>query len=50
MDTKRTAVTRNAKTGSYTIHVTKSASTGKFVSESKPTGRIEVRAAAKKAP
>ena len=46
---KNTAVTRSARTGSYTVRVAKSASTGKFVSGSKTTGRIEVRGSAKKA-
>lgn len=43
MAAKRTAATRNATTGSYTVRVAKSASTGKFTSGSKSTGRIEVR-------
>lgn len=49
MATKKTAATRNAKTGSYTVRVAKSASTGKFVSESNTTGRIEVRTSVKRA-
>ena len=48
MATKKVAVARNAKTGSYTVRVPKSASTGKFVTESKATGRIEVRSTATK--
>lgn len=48
MATKKPAVTRSTKTGSYTVRVAKSASTGTFVSESKATGRIEVRASGKK--
>jgi hypothetical protein len=49
MAAKKTTVTRNAKTGSYTVHVAKSATTGTFVTESKVTGRIEVRSSIKKA-
>ena len=48
MATKKAAVTRSAKTGSYTVRVAKSASTGTFVSEPKTDGRIEVRGTAKK--
>ena len=49
MANKNTAVTRNSTTGSYTVRVTKSASTGQFASGSKPTGRIVVRESGKKA-
>lgn len=49
MATKKVAATRNAKTGSYTVRVPKSASTGKFVTESKTQGRIEVQAQTKRA-
>lgn len=47
MAAKKTASTRSATTGSYTVRVAKNASTGKFVSGSKSTGRIEVREAKK---
>lgn len=47
--TKKVAVVRNAKTGSVTVRVPKSASTGKFVVESKPDRTIQVRASANKA-
>lgn len=49
MAAKKITATRNAKTGSYTVHVSKSATTGTFVNESKVTGRIEVRSSVKKA-
>jgi|ThiBio_inoc_plan_1041526.scaffolds.fasta_scaffold00964_23 hypothetical protein len=49
MAAKKSTAARNAKTGSYTVHVPKSAATGKFVSESSATGRIVVRGSAKKA-
>lgn len=42
MATKKVAATRNAKTGSYTVRVAKSASSGRFVSESRKPGRIQV--------
>lgn len=42
MTTKKVAATRNAKTGSYTVRVPKSAKTGKFVSNVKQSGRIQV--------
>jgi len=48
MAAKKVTAARNAKTGSYTVRVPKSASTGKFVSESKAKGRIEVRGSAAK--
>lgn len=48
MATTKISATRNAKTGSYTVRVPKSASTGKFVSESKVTGRIKVPNSVKK--
>ncbi len=44
MAAKKTVSIRNATTGSYTVRVAKNASTGKFVSGSKATGRIEIRA------
>lgn len=48
MATKKAAAKRSATTGSYTVRVAKSATTGKFVSGSKSVGRIEVRGAGKK--
>ena len=48
MTKKTVSVTYNGKTGSYTVRVPKNAATGTFVSESKATGRIEVRASSKK--
>lgn len=48
MEAKKGTATRSARTGSYTVRIPKSASTGKFVAESKPTGRIEVRGSASK--
>lgn len=42
MATKKVAATRNAKTGSYTVRVPKSARTGKFISNAKQSGRINV--------
>lgn len=48
MAAKKIAATRNEKTGSYTVHVPKSATTGKFVSESGAKGSIVVRGSAKK--
>lgn len=49
MANKKVAATPNAKTGSYTIRVPKSARTGKFSSESKRVGRIQVGTNPKKA-
>ncbi|WP_417233737.1 hypothetical protein [Arthrobacter sp.] len=49
MTTKKVAAVRNAKTGSYTVYVQKSASSGKFVSQTVKPGRIEVRLPSKKA-
>lgn len=48
MTTNKVPVTRNMKTGSYTVHVPKDVRTGKFTSTPKPQGRIVVRSAAKK--
>ena len=48
MAAKKGTATRSARTGSYTVRVLKSASTGKFVSESKVKGRIEARRSAAK--
>lgn len=42
MTTKKVAATRNAKTGSYTVRVPKSATTGKFVSNGKQSGQIKL--------
>lgn len=48
MTAKRVAATRNPRTGSYTVRVPKSATTGKFVSEAKTQGRIEVKGQTKR--
>ncbi|GAA1355266.1 hypothetical protein GCM10009596_02240 [Arthrobacter rhombi] len=48
MAIKSVAATRNAKTGSYTVRVQKSATSGKFVAQSVKPGRIEIQAQAKK--
>lgn len=42
------AAQKNAKTGSFTVHVPKDATTGTFATKPKTTGRIVVRTPAKK--
>lgn len=42
MASKKVETARNAKTGSYTVRVPKSASSGKFVSETRTGGRIQI--------
>ena len=49
MNSKTKVATRNAKTGSITMRVPKSATTGTFVVKSAVRGRIELRPAVKKA-
>lgn len=49
MATNQIAAVRNAKTGSYTVRVPKSARTGRFVApKAKPQGRIEVQTSRQK--
>ncbi|MGG5752298.1 hypothetical protein ACQ3I4_06690 [Zafaria sp. Z1313] len=48
MTTKKTSVSVNARTGSYTVHVAKSAQTGKFSAASSAQGRIGISKPANK--
>lgn len=48
MTSKRVRTERNSKTGSYTVRVPKSASTGTFVSRGATSGRIQLGKSAKK--
>jgi len=43
MATKKVAAQRSARTGSYTVRVPKSATTGKFVAVPKKQGKIVVQ-------
>lgn len=49
MKTKKTVVSRSARTGSYTVKVPKSAVTGKFVSTAPKRGSIQISGQKKKA-